>query len=274
MMRKSFFLFFIIAVLFGNLCYAQGPPIDTCKLLITYRLTYYPDSTSNEKKIEQMRLTIGNSSSIFESIGQYKKDTMRLNNQSKPIGIGDMQRLGNQALTLGRSNFRYQIYKNTNQPFIYYHERIMRQSFYYKESNDIIKWKITNSKKNIAGYSCQLATTFFSGRNIEAWFTREIPHANGPYKFGGLPGLIIELSDSKRHYSFEFLKSETPKDKILILSYDDAIETTKQKFNQAKRDYEINLSDKIAAMGHPVSQEDRKDYKDRLNKKNNPLELK
>lgn len=217
---------------------------------------------------------IGNSSSVFESVGQYKQDTLRANSQNQPSGFDNMQKQGSQILSLGRSSFRYQIYRESSQPFLYYYEKIARQTLYYKEPTIAIKWKITNSKKQISGYLCQLATTSFAGRDIEAWFTREIPYSDGPYKFKGLPGLILEVNDTKNHYRFDFIKTEKPLEKIFITHYEGAISTTKQKFNQAKRDYEVNLSDRISAMGHPVSQEDRKDYQERLKKKNNPLELK
>ncbi len=41
-----------------------------------------------------------------------------------------------------------------------------------------------------------------------AWYTTEIPINDGPYKFFGLPGLIIKLYDEKEHYVFEMTKLE------------------------------------------------------------------
>ena len=55
----------------------------------------------------------------------------------------------------------------------------------------------------LLGYTCQKATTTFRGRNYTAWFAPEIPSNNGPWKFGGLPGLILKISDDKRNFIFE-----------------------------------------------------------------------
>lgn len=40
------------------------------------------------------------------------------------------------------------------------------------------------------------------GRKWAAWFTPDVPLNFGPYKFQGLPGLIVSVSDAKSHYSF------------------------------------------------------------------------
>ena len=42
----------------------------------------------------------------------------------------------------------------------------------------------------------QKATTSYGGRDWIAWFTAEIPFQDGPYKFYGLPGLIVKMEDT------------------------------------------------------------------------------
>ncbi|MFK7773901.1 MAG: GLPGLI family protein [Saprospiraceae bacterium] len=63
-------------------------------------------------------------------------------------------------------------------------------------------WEITSETKKIGNYTCQKATTsreiYEGGRFLfieyaEAWFTDSIPFSFGPEKYGGLPGLILEL---------------------------------------------------------------------------------
>ena len=52
------------------------------------------------------------------------------------------------------------------------------------------------------GYPCQKATATFRGRDYEAWFTPEIPVNDGPWKFFGLPGLILKVTDAENIFSF------------------------------------------------------------------------
>lgn len=56
-----------------------------------------------------------------------------------------------------------------------------------------LDWSITNESKNWEGYALSKATTTFRGRKYEAWFAFEIPINAGPWKFSGLPGLILEV---------------------------------------------------------------------------------
>lgn len=69
-------------------------------------------------------------------------------------------------------------------------------------------WKISDSTKTFGSYPVQKAVTEFGGRSWVAWFTQDIPIPYGPYKFNGLPGLIMELYDSKKEYYFKLIRSE------------------------------------------------------------------
>lgn len=80
---------------------------------------------------------------------------------------------------------------------------------YYVESLPQMEWTIHDETKTVAGYTCQKATCHFRGRDFIAWFTVDIPYNNGPWKFGGLPGLILKVSDSENLFEFECVKIET-----------------------------------------------------------------
>jgi len=71
--------------------------------------------------------------------------------------------------------------------------------------NDDFKfnWKIGTEKMKIGSYNTQKATTDFGGRKWTAWFTADLPLQDGPYKFHGLPGLIVKIEDEGKNYSWE-----------------------------------------------------------------------
>jgi GLPGLI family protein len=77
---------------------------------------------------------------------------------------------------------------------------------FYKDTLHVMSWFISEEKKMIDSFLCYKATTHFKGRNYTAWFCPAIPIPNGPWKLGGLPGLIVEAyEDNKDLY---FLLSE------------------------------------------------------------------
>ncbi|MGK6340802.1 GLPGLI family protein [Chryseobacterium sp. DT-3] len=65
------------------------------------------------------------------------------------------------------------------------------------------KWKILPDKAKIGELAAQKAVCEFVGRKWIAWFTTEVFIQDGPYKFYGLPGLIVKLEDSSQTHSFE-----------------------------------------------------------------------
>jgi GLPGLI family protein len=81
---------------------------------------------------------------------------------------------------------------------------IWGEAFIAEEPIPIMHWNILTDNKKLGNYSCQKATTTFRGRDYEAWFTTEIPVSDGPWKFHGLPGLILEVYDSNKEVQFLF----------------------------------------------------------------------
>jgi len=91
-------------------------------------------------------------------------------------------------------------YPNSNQ--IVYTTFIMFDI--YKVKQDVeLNWKLTNEFSKILNYDVQKATTEFGGRKWTAWFTKDIPIQDGPYKFKGLPGLILKIEDSTKSHIWE-----------------------------------------------------------------------
>lgn len=78
---------------------------------------------------------------------------------------------------------------------------VSNKQFKYEEANNI-DWKLVNEFKTVANFKCQKAITQKYGRTWIAYFASDIPLPFGPYKFNGLPGLILEIYDDKKDYVF------------------------------------------------------------------------
>ena len=72
----------------------------------------------------------------------------------------------------------------------------------YDEATPSISWGMADSVRTILGHPCRMATADFRGRRWTAWFATDIPVSDGPWKLGGLPGLILEAYDKGHQYTF------------------------------------------------------------------------
>jgi len=79
----------------------------------------------------------------------------------------------------------------------------MGEDYMTVENTPVQKWKIIPGDSVIAGYKCSCAKTSFRGRVWTAWFTSDIPIHLGPWKLGGLPGLILYAKDSAGLFVFD-----------------------------------------------------------------------
>ena len=77
-----------------------------------------------------------------------------------------------------------------------------------------LKWKLTTERKKIGPYTCQKATTTFRCADYVAWFTTAIPLSIGPWKLGGLPGLIVEVTNKRIDATYLLLSADYPSRKI------------------------------------------------------------
>lgn len=73
--------------------------------------------------------------------------------------------------------------------------QLNNKNYVIKDTLPVLKWKILNDIKEVAGHVCMDAELDDTIRNqkIVAWFALDIPSAAGPERFYGLPGLILEL---------------------------------------------------------------------------------
>lgn len=95
-------------------------------------------------------------------------------------------------------------------------------------------WNITNETKKIKNFTCYKATTTFRGNNFEAWFTPDIPINAGPWKWYGLPGLIVEATDADKSVVFKLEKVEKLTEEIPFPSKKLAKITLQQYFKKWK----------------------------------------
>ena len=136
------------------------------------------------------------------------------------------------------------VYKNKEQEQMYYSDRIGFKKIYIQDSLNICNWTLETTTKTILGYTCQKATTSYGGRNYTAYFTYEIPITDGPWRFNGLPGLILEVVDEDKVFKMEATGIEIKNNTIVIdnpykdkklMSWQQFLKLYKKKYDEVLR---------------------------------------
>lgn len=251
----------------GNL-QAQNP----YSFKATYQLEYQENSTdTNSIKSEIGVLYLGKGHSRYSSLGKAVKDSLENMTNPETMRMDEYNQM---------TDFKYTIYKDYQDNELILAEKVFQYELKYEQDLKQIDWEIQPENKEILGFSVQKATGTFAGRNYIAWFAPELPFSDGPYKFSGLPGLILEISDLQGHYDFSltgFQELEKPVDKLLNLDNYKAV--SQKELDQFRDDYDRDPIGTMQKAGVKFgwSEEDeaktRKELSEKYKKRNNPIEL-
>jgi GLPGLI family protein len=119
-------------------------------------------------------------------------------------------------------------------------DKISTDWFMYEEDIPVQEWNLTDGEKEILGYKCHRAECDFRGRKYEAWYSDEIPVADGPWKFGGLPGFILEVADSENHYSFTLTGINSNASRYITIPDVQYNKTSRSKFYNTKHQFDTD----------------------------------
>ncbi len=277
--HKKLLLFILF---YSVLSYAQSYKQDSLRGEFTYLLKAKFDIRNNNRHEEFFSLQIGDNRSFFISTISLKGDSVMANSGvitnnpdgSKTVGWkkGIEIPKTNLSFTIIQSNENTQYFRFVGMSLLSYKEPIIKN------------WKLIDETRIINAITCKKAEVTFKGRNWIAWYSPEIPLPYGPYKFSGLPGLIVKIADDKGNYDFELVRSvpnSQLKGRLINIKksrYTEAIETTQPKLRQAIRNADANAATVLESYGTSVikGQEilrQKEKEREENRKYQNPLEL-
>ncbi len=250
--------------------------LDDAKLKVIYRLTYIEDTNqlAHENK-EKMQLLIGNDVSWFQSYNHYRLNHIVRKHRQK--GTLDAWQKSGEGMRYA-SKLLYSVYKNYPAGKITTTDNLSMTSNWclYDEPLPEFQWEIMEDTTEIIGFHAQKAICDFGGRTWEAWFAEELPFNDGPYKFSGLPGLILNMADAQNHYRFELVSVEVPEPGTKIeFEEQEYMKTTKEAFMGALNNDIDNIVDEVMGTITTNGSEDamRRRIYEIIRSKNNPIEL-
>ena len=268
-------IYFLLAILIFTQFSAQK------RFIYEYR--FKPDISKPDSIVtDYMNLDSDMKSSLFSSSFKMTSDSLRdamLQNKNTVI------------FPKYNPNLIYTISKNYVDSKVIYHLADSNIKFKITEKEPI-KWKISSEKKVINKFNCQKANADFHGRKWIAWFSESIGIQDGPYKFSGLPGLIIKIEDERSNHSWELIEIKNLSTREKLLQFDNEKEITRKQLVDLLNNRSKNIVSNIGEMfvqsnmigfhmrdGNIIQLDSKtknieKELQKQVTNSNNPIELK
>lgn len=181
-MKKITFLFALFFVIIS---------INAQSTRAIYEYKYVRDSIANKAFTTTVFLDLNTNNVKFYYQELYKMDSTKKATGKSNVSMS----IANSVMVKRNLN------SNTNENYIF-----VDTDYYSYPSEDKMNWNILPDTKKFKEYTLQKATTNFGGRKWIAWFSKDVPINQGPFKFQGLPGLIFQIEDEKKYFSFNLIE--------------------------------------------------------------------
>lgn len=227
MKNRLFIFLFIFCSIFST---AQ----NTAKLEVRYNMKFVPDSTKRENaSYADVTLLCNENESLYYSPDAkryydylYKKTSEMVGGK---INLGSLP---------SYPKVRGIIYKKGNS----INAILPVGKYNYSFEEPKLKWELLNETKTIDGMKCNLAKTITdTGDTFFAWYTQQYPFSEGPFRFKGLPGLIIKLYNKSKTIEINAVEFKKSFEIIEPLSLGRVITLkSKDEFLKARKTYYEN----------------------------------
>lgn len=226
---------------------------DTAYMKCWYDYTRMRDTINHQSSKDLMILAIGKEQSVFYSYYTFQHDSLEkepdYRQKWRAAFLAAYQKDGVNA-----TNFYYRrttdwVYKDLVRNKIQVYDDIDSEKYTYADNLDGQSWTLIDSTKTIIDYVCNLAEADYHGRHWTAWYAIDIPTDNGPWKLGGLPGLILEAQDDRGEHRFVIKGLQKVDEPIEEKSKEGKYQKTERKtFLKAKRRQQENVSSSLSEL--------------------------
>lgn len=182
---------FILLMMLNGFAYSQTATINY-ELQINHKTALFPINylvIFKDNKSLECPLKINQSKEIV--VDNIDTEIRFINSERVPFIFKDLNKknlIYSESFISSKSNF--------------IDSEITTLDYLVKDTLDNFNWIISKEHKKIKDFDCIKAISKFRGRDYEAWFTKSINIPIGPWKFGGLPGLIIAVNDLEMKYNY------------------------------------------------------------------------
>jgi len=240
--------------------------------LVKYNFTFAQDSLNPSKKIaEEMILKTDKNGFALMSNHAFSSDTIK---DDITTLIADGKLSATDLMMINSEVNKYRIYFEKDSARYFLKTQVNGLLFDFEDEVPEIKWDLSDEKKIINEFEVKKATTKLFGKNWTAWYAEDIEVPYGPYKFHGLPGLILEINDEKNNFHYKVSSVIKDTTNYPIHKKYNAVNSKRIEFENAIKAYKNN-PEKINMRTGDDPQKDAEAFEKRkleLKSKNNSIE--
>ncbi len=132
--------------------------------------------------------------------------------------------------------------------------RLSKHHCVVRDTLGTITWTLHPDHKRFGQYDCRRATGKFRGREYDVWYAMDIPISSGPFKLGGLPGLILEAqsTDGMIKYLFSRLEISTSILGLILPPTGKVMDMTYAKFIKEELEFNENIVNEAKSKGFDI----------------------
>ena len=160
--------------------------LDTTRFVVSYRMLYQQRPENEHPMEDLLLLEVGRNMTKFYSYKTWQTDSLVRVTPPEQV----MANLGS-----FHGGVQDVLFRDQSAGRLTHTDQIGMDHLLYTEPLPDCGWELADGERTILGYACRRAACTFRGRSYEAWYAPEIAVSCGPWKFGGLPGLILAIRD-------------------------------------------------------------------------------
>ena len=233
----------LVLLIPGFVCKAQNG--DKIMVSAKYQVVYFKNKAIVVNDICQ--LDIGQNGSYFYSLGKLAHLKFMIEKRKQAEQSGALP-------NFEESDFRHDLFefntiKDYKSRLITVVERVGTQQLgAVKDTLNTISWKITNDKKIINNLQCRKAEAKKAGVLIVVWFCSDISLQEGPLYYYGLPGLIVDATNSLGWHA-SLTSIEYNKDIANVIKIRSYVTVTQTQLSKAKKNANAAIEDGASPNG-------------------------
>lgn len=200
-----------------------------------YTVSSQDENNKQYKDVGYCMLQIGTGIGKFYDYSSYQTDSVKQTDCTDKIITAYKLREQRNVFFFDQT-----IYQNNPKGKITVQSVITPNFYNYEENRYPVKWIMEEGEDSICGYTCRIAKGEYGGRTWIVKYAPEIPTQNGPWKLTGLPGLILDATDSEGIHHFNAVVFRSSSVDITPLNNKGSITTSREKFIHTKNEFEKN----------------------------------